>query len=453
MLFTLSTDAAVQEHGFNLQLSSIPHFLYDEKHGTPMFTQTQLEEYNKYIVTILSMQNGTEKHNENIEKKPIENHKEKILDPLNDPTDPFKFKTEGPIDKKEEDIERKSAIRRCSLCGKYKKEQTEIDLKKMSDLPDICNKRIDVVWSWVNGTDPNWLESLKKYVTDFDPYRYRNTDTLVYSMRGVYKYLPYVKNYFIVTANQVPDFLDAPYNLTSFILVKNNITLEIVPHSQIIEKKFLPVFNSEAIETSLHKIKNLGECFIYLNDDVFFNKPTPPDYFVKNGKLQVHVERSAPEVVLEKKSLVHSCISHSNRLVNKFFKKPENTRHRFMSHTAHFFKKSISYEVEKAFWDEFENTRSKRTRAWQTTNWSYMVGVYEVIKGYGVDVREYNLAKFWMFEDKHQKNVVAKIQNDEINPYVFCVNDDMTNKTFEKEMRYIHRWLVTKFPDKTVFEK
>ncbi|ELP91003.1 capsular polysaccharide phosphotransferase, putative, partial [Entamoeba invadens IP1] len=327
-------------------------------------------------------------------------------------------------------------------------------LKKMKNsLPDICNNRIDVVWSWVNGTDLKWIQKLKEYVNDVDPNRYRNTNTLIYSMRSVYKYLPYVKNYFIVTADQVPSFLETPINMTSFKLERNNITLEIVPHSQILEQKYLPVFNSEAIETSLHKIKNLGECFIYLNDDVFFNRPTPPDYFIKDNKMQVHVERSSPEDVLEATSLVHSCISHSNRIVNKYFGLDVNTRHHFMSHASHFFRKSVSYELEYAFLNEFENTRSKRSRAWQTTNWSYMAGIFAVMKGYGEDVRERNNVKFLMFADDHEDNVVGKIQTEEIRPYVFCVNDDMSMSHFEKEMRFVHRWLQSKLPDKTIFEK
>ncbi|ELP88658.1 hypothetical protein EIN_352850 [Entamoeba invadens IP1] len=281
MLFTLSTNTEFQDHDLLIEFSTIPHPKFDKKDGTPIFNKTQLEEYNRYSVLALSIQQKTnEKHDENIDNKP-NNAKEKKIDSINDPTDPFKFKTEGLVDQKEESRERKNALQKCVLCNKFTSNQTEIDLQKMTDLPEICNNRIDVVWTWVNGTDPLWLSHLKQYVTKFDANRYRNTDTLVYSIRSVYKYLPYVKNYFIVTDDQVPSFLDAPYNMTSFIVMKNNITLEIVPHSQIIEKKYLPVFNSEAIETNLHKIKNLGECFIYLNDDVFFNKPTPPDYLSK----------------------------------------------------------------------------------------------------------------------------------------------------------------------------
>ena len=44
--------------------------------------------------------------------------------------------------------------------------------------------------------------------------------------------------------------------------------VEVVLHKDIIPKEFLPTFNSCTIELFLHKIPDLSEHFIYVNDDM-----------------------------------------------------------------------------------------------------------------------------------------------------------------------------------------
>ena len=51
-----------------------------------------------------------------------------------------------------------------------------------------------------------------------------------------------------------------------------------VPHSEIFRpdlkrKGALPTFNSCAIESQLHRIPGLAECYLYLNDDFFLLRP------------------------------------------------------------------------------------------------------------------------------------------------------------------------------------
>eukprot|EP00514_Thraustochytrium_sp_LLF1b_P006308 CAMPEP_0184539874 /NCGR_PEP_ID=MMETSP0198_2-20121128/18355_1 /TAXON_ID=1112570 /ORGANISM="Thraustochytrium sp., Strain LLF1b" /LENGTH=105 /DNA_ID=CAMNT_0026933411 /DNA_START=206 /DNA_END=520 /DNA_ORIENTATION=- len=74
----------------------------------------------------------------------------------------------------------------------------------------------------------------------------------------------------VVTADretQRPDWLSS---------TASHITL--VEHSEIFPewakaKGALPTFNSCAIESVLHRIPGLAECYLYLNDDVLFLKP------------------------------------------------------------------------------------------------------------------------------------------------------------------------------------
>ena len=138
------------------------------------------------------------------------------------------------------------------------------------------NYPIDLVYMWVDGNDPKWLEK-KNYwqnkLNASNPYavskaRWHDRDELKYSLRSVALYLPWVRNIFIVTDNQVPAWLNT-----------NHPKIKIIDHKDIFPQDALPVFNSMAIEARIPYIPGLSEHFILSNDDFFVNTPLPPDFF------------------------------------------------------------------------------------------------------------------------------------------------------------------------------
>jgi hypothetical protein len=147
-----------------------------------------------------------------------------------------------------------------------------------------CNFPIDVVYTWVNDKDQDWAKERSLYAgtstlttrANHDE-RFKNRDELRYSMRSVEMFAPFVRNIFLVTNGQVPDWLDL-----------QNPKIKVVPHSEIYRnKEDLPTFNSSSIETQLHHIEGLAEHFIYFNDDVFLgNFCTPDDFFLPNGLMK-----------------------------------------------------------------------------------------------------------------------------------------------------------------------
>ncbi|MGF1703713.1 stealth conserved region 3 domain-containing protein, partial [Photobacterium makurazakiensis] len=104
--------------------------------------------------------------------------------------------------------------------------------------------------------------------------RFRSRDELKYSIRSVLMYASWVRNIYIVTDSQVPDWL---------VECKKVI---IIDHKDIFpDHNVLPVFNSHAIESNLHKIDGLSDCFLYFNDDVFLGKKVEKsDFFTPFGK-------------------------------------------------------------------------------------------------------------------------------------------------------------------------
>jgi len=55
----------------------------------------------------------------------------------------------------------------------------------------------------------------------------------------------------------------------------------IVNHKDFIPEEYLPIFNSNAIELNMHKIKELSENFVYFNDDMFVLKEMKKEAFLK----------------------------------------------------------------------------------------------------------------------------------------------------------------------------
>ena len=135
---------------------------------------------------------------------------------------------------------------------------------------------MDIVISFVDCKDKVWMKSYLRTIRKCNgifPYRqFYNHNTIKYVLRGIDEFIPYVNNVFIVVSNieQVPDYVDQS-------------KVKIVLHKDFIPEKYLPLFNSTAIELFLHKIPGLGEEFVYFNDDMIPISHISYDNFFKDG--------------------------------------------------------------------------------------------------------------------------------------------------------------------------
>lgn len=156
---------------------------------------------------------------------------------------------------------------------------------------------VDVVFTWVDDTDEVWQQkhkiaselqnkSIGLYANDSA--RFENHNELYYAVYSVLTYLDWVNHVFIITDNQIPAWLKKI----------NNKKITIIDHKQIIDKSYLPTFNSQVIEAHLHNIPNLSENFIYFNDDVFVARPLPKEhFFAGNGNASIFLaEKSLQEM-------------------------------------------------------------------------------------------------------------------------------------------------------------
>lgn len=140
---------------------------------------------------------------------------------------------------------------------------------------------IDVVYTWVDGSDPLHAMKRSAYISGqknvhdngLAPARFRDNDELRYSLRSLELFAPWIRSIILVTDNQAPRWLETKHP-----------KIRIVDHSEFIPERFLPTYNSHVIEAYLHRIPNLAEHYIYLNDDVFLARPCrKTDFFTPNG--------------------------------------------------------------------------------------------------------------------------------------------------------------------------
>ncbi len=150
-------------------------------------------------------------------------------------------------------------------------------------LPTVrdANFPIDVVYTWVDGDDPEWdakraerlagLTGTARTKESSGAARFVSRDELRFSMRSIHLFAPWVRTIHLVTAGQVPKWLvDHPQ-------------VRVVDHAEVMPADALPTFNSHAIESCLHKIPGLAEHFIYFNDDFLLGRPLSPRTFFNAG--------------------------------------------------------------------------------------------------------------------------------------------------------------------------
>lgn len=132
---------------------------------------------------------------------------------------------------------------------------------------------IDAVYTWVD-MDPDLKKKMQEDKTEDQEARFRQYDELLFSVRSLEKYAPWIRRIYIV----VHDGQAPPWFYPSE-------RLRLVPHSRIIPARYLPTYNSLCIESFLHEIPGLAEHYIYLNDDLVLLRPVHPwDFFTLTGR-------------------------------------------------------------------------------------------------------------------------------------------------------------------------
>ena len=137
---------------------------------------------------------------------------------------------------------------------------------------------VDLVYSWVDGSDEVWRGRYAKAKGGIKPSKIRFLDykTLQLSLLSVKAFMPWIRNIYIITSQQYPSF---DYeSLGATIIFQNDI---IGPEAK------LETFNSQVIEAYLHKIPGLSDNFLYACDDMIVGNHISQDMLFSDGVAQM----------------------------------------------------------------------------------------------------------------------------------------------------------------------
>lgn len=309
-------------------------------------------------------------------------------------------------------------------------------------------ENIDLVYLWVDGNDPTWQAKRDAALGNSESKssancegRYANHNELLYSLRSIEKYAPWINKIFIVTDNQIPKWLNP-----------NNPKIQIIDHTEILPNESLPCFNSTVIEHFIADIPGLSEHFLFSNDDMYLNRPTSPeDFFTSEGLPIIRLKKRhlrklwifIKDHILHTRSGLYSHkLDHSAAMIEKSFGKYYQGK---PHHNIDAYLKSHFVKVRGLYFNEISKILRHHKREYDDIHRSiYCYGALADNMGILRYVGNDESMKISLYNKKAYKKL------DQLNPIFFCMNDSEHCKETDRE--YAATFLARRFPDKSSFE-
>ena len=268
------------------------------------------------------------------------------------------------------------------------------------------NIKIDLVYLWVNGNDEEWKKKKDFWAEKLglindkeinNDCRFIDNEELKFSLRSAEMYAPWINKIFIVTDNQIPEWLDT-----------SNPKIKIVDHKNIMPKEVLPIFCSRAIEMFIDKIPDLSEHFLYANDDMFFTAPVKKSYFFNSDGNPIINMRTVDKKSWKTKNIYSTSIQKSIDLVQQKYgvnKKIENIE---PSHCIDAYRKSYFKQCRNAFKKHFHDASMYKFR--NANSIQRAIHNYYMIVNNLAELRM-NPAFKMQVTQKHVDNLYLKFEN------------------------------------------
>jgi hypothetical protein len=305
---------------------------------------------------------------------------------------------------------------------------------------------IDLVYMWVDGADPAWLErknaalvacGLEPEDAGAAAERFRDNGELRYSLRSVERFAPWARNIYLVTDQQVPSWLDT-----------TNDRITIVDHAELFAGTGrLPSFNSHAIGARLHHIEGLSEHYIHFNDDFFLGRPTMPSLFFQgNGASRFFLSRSTLGFHDEGDAQPHERARRNvvDLIEEDFGRSPT----RAFFHTPITQRRSVMQELEVRYPTVFATTWSSQFRSgedFEINSWLHHY--YGYLSGSAVPgAIRYDY--FDVADPAALRRMRRLLRTRDFD--AFCINDNP--EATDEQGRRVARWMQRYFPDPAAWE-
>ena len=295
---------------------------------------------------------------------------------------------------------------------------------------------IDVVITYVNMNDSNWL---KQYASQFkdkpSQSRFFDWGLLKYAMRGIYYNMPFVNKVFLVVSSrtQVPNWVN-----------EDNVT--IVEHSEIIPAQYLPTFNSCTIEMFLHKIPGLSENYIYMNDDTIPLNPIKETDLFEEGYAKLNLSRKVMEKT-KRMAFCSQCLNNTNLIKKIFNINPDNTYLR-PTHTGTTFIKSQCDELFEKQKDIILNSLSQKRTIHNFNQYLFLNYLF-----FNKKLKRSSLTTKYFNFKTNINEILKYIRKDKSN--WICVNDVNSPESAALKLKYkqlINDAFEIKFPKISKYE-
>lgn len=293
---------------------------------------------------------------------------------------------------------------------------------------------IDVVYTWVDGSRPDYLEQLGRHANgtrDLNPERYRDAyDCLRHSLRSLELHAPWVRNVYLVTCRpQTPAWLRLDHP-----------RLRIVHHDQIMSEDVAqPTFNSNVIECFLHKLPGISKRFIYFNDDYFLCAPASPgDFQTADGRIKVFgtlFGERARWLVYEKQPVYFGLVEHGPILIDcdEWAEMQRLVYDELKGFLQHRFRTAADFRPERLYRWHLLTHRREQTQL--VPFWEYLRhSVFHKIKP----------------GPARQHRLLARIARR--RPRFLCLNDDLGYPADPAVIAEVRAFLTQMFPQPSAFE-
>ncbi len=327
---------------------------------------------------------------------------------------------------------------------------------------------IDIVITWVDGADPEWLAEKAKYQpgrrtnkAESDESRFRDWDTLKYVFRGIEKYMPWVRRVFLITCGQCPPWLNREHE-----------RLRLVFHKDYIPEEYLPTFNSNVIELNAFRIPDLAEKYIHFCDDFFVLQPTAPEDFFEGDAPRDAAILSPYRI---RPNGISSIENNNLEIINKYFSVDDISRHKKKWLTPVYGKKmfrtllfkrfswiigvmephtqlSLKKSTLKMLWEKepeiLDNTSRQRFRSKEDVSIA-LSRLWQIMSGDFVP-RRWDFGASRLLPDGFDD--VIRLIKDPGKTRLLCINDNVGISDFERMKRELQNAFEARFPEKSGFE-
>lgn len=214
--------------------------------------------------------------------------------------------------------------------------------------------------------------------------------------------------------------------------------MKIIEHSEIIPKELLPTFNSNTIELHVHRIPDLAEHFIYINDDMYpLNDLTESDFFTEDGKPKINLRLKTQPV-----NTYRTFLKNSELFAKKVLGIKDKVGADEFYRDGHSWTPMIKSHMEKLY--NFDSTIKRTCTPFRDKkNLTQQVSTYYEYFSDNLAPRTIQ-TKYWDFRKEATLDEILAAEY-----HIVCINDSGLNEDVPLQMENLETWFQKIVPDKS----